>query len=247
MTDRVELAGAVALVTGASSGIGKAIVHALLDRGAKVIAAARSSQALSALARETGDSVYPLTLDVRDAEAAAALVDSLPAEWRTIDILINAAGHDVGGRQRFDAQPATAWTDIVETNLVGMIQVTHAVALGMVAREKGDIVNLGSIAGFTPYPGGTAYAASKFGVHAFSESLRMDFGKAGIRVIEIMPGLTRSAMAERRFGDEQAGADYYDSAPMTLDPEDVASTVVFALELPRHATVAQLVLRPRID
>ncbi len=233
-----------ALVTGASSGIGEAICRRLVEDGYRVIGSARDATRLEALANELGEAFYPLSLDVTDARAVTALVDELPPEWRGIEVLINNAGHDSGGRRRFDEGSAEQWCDIIETNVQGLIRVTRALIDGLLEHGRGHIVNLGSIAGLKPYATGSAYVASKYAVHGFSETLRLDYAGRGIRVTEIMPGLVRTGFAERRLGDSQRAREFYDSFDACLKAEDVAATVGFALAQPRHVEISQLVVMP---
>jgi len=149
-----------------------------------------------------------------------------------------------GGRRLFEQGSADQWCDIIETNVQGMIRLTHALIDGMLARGCGHIVNMGSIAGLKPYASGTAYVSSKYAVHGFSETLRLDYAGRGIRVTEIMPGLVRSGFAEQRLGDARQAQEFYDSFEQCLDPEDVARTVLFALQQPAHVEIAQLVVLP---
>ena len=193
-------AGAV-LVTGASGGIGEAICRLLVKQGHRVVASSRSLAKLEKLAKELGDALQPMALDVTEPDAVANLVAALPAGFDKIDVLVNNAGHDTGGRRRFDEGSAEQWCDIVETNVQGMIRVTHALIGGMLERGRGHVVNLGSIAGLKPYVSGTAYVTSKYAVHGFSDTLRLDYAGKGIRVTEIMPGLVRSGFAGQRLGD----------------------------------------------
>ena len=238
-------AGAIGLVTGAGSGIGAAVAGQLAARGVRVICAGRRLERLGALVERLGASACALQLDVTDARSAATLLERLPAGLRAIDILVNCAGHDVGGRRRFDLGDLEEWASIIETNVTGLIRVTHAVAAGMVARGRGHIVNLGSVAGLRVYRSGSIYNASKFAVRAFTEGLRMDYADTDIRVTEILPGLTRTGFAAARFhGDRQRGEDYYARFPGTIAASDVARAVVFALEQPASVTIAQLVVVP---
>jgi len=193
-------AGAV-LVTGASGGIGEAICRLLVKQGHRVVASSRSLAKLEKLAKELGDALQPMALDVTEPDAVANLVAALPAGFDKIDVLVNNAGHDTGGRRRFDEGSAEQWCDIVETNVQGMIRVTHALIGGMLERGRGHVVNLGSIAGLKPYVSGTAYVTSKYAVHGFSDTLRLDYAGKRIRVTEIMPGLVRSGFAGQRLGD----------------------------------------------
>ena len=235
---------ATALVTGASGGIGAAICRKLIAEDYRVVAAARNREKLDELGTELGNRLHTVALDVTDRDAVSRLVEELPQEFKEIDILVNNAGHDTGGRNRFDHGSAEQWCDIIETNVQGLIRVTHVVVDGMLQRGRGHIVNLGSIAGLKPYATGSAYVASKFAVHGLSETLRLDYAGKGIRVTEIMPGLVRSGFAEQRLGDADDARVFYDSFAACLQADDVAETVCFALAQPPHVEIAQLVVLP---
>ena len=239
-----ETKKSVALVSGASGGIGAAICRQLVDAGYRVVATARKLESLQALQRELGDNLYPLALDVSDAQAVRQVTSSIPSDFSDIGVVVNNAGHDVGGRRSFEQGSAEQWCDIVDANVQGMIRLTHALVDGLLARGAGHVINMGSIAGLKPYATGTAYVTSKYAVHGLSETLRLDFAGRGIRVTEIMPGLVRSGFAEQRLGDAQQAKDFYDSFEQCLDPDDVARTVLFALQQPRHVEIAQLVVLP---
>jgi NADP-dependent 3-hydroxy acid dehydrogenase YdfG len=234
----------VALVSGASSGIGEAICRLLVARQFRVVAAARNQDRLQQLAAELGNMLHPLVLDVTDSAAVSNVQQALPEEFAQVEALVNNAGHDVGGRRLFEEGSAEQWCDIIETNVQGTIRLTHALIEGMLARGSGHIVNMGSIAGLKPYTTGTAYVSSKYAIHGFSESLRLDYAGRGIRVTEIMPGLVRSGFAGKRLGDEQQAKAFYDSFEQCLQPEDVAQTVLYALQQPKHVEIAQLVVLP---
>lgn len=241
----VAISGSVALVVGASSGIGAATAVALAGRGVRVICAGRNREILDDLAGRLGEGALALVLDVADADSVAGLFGRLPREFHEVDLLINCAGHDIGGRRRFEEGTAEEWASIIDTNVTGMIRVCRQVVPGMLARGRGHIVNLGSVAGLRTYPGGSIYAASKFAVRAFTEGLHADYADTNLRITEVLPGLTRTAFARtRHFGDEQRGNDFYDSFPQTLSAEDVAETILFALEQPSHVTIAQIVVVP---
>ncbi len=243
--DAILGAGAVALVTGASGGIGEAVAEALVGEGCRVICAARRGDRLAAIAARLGPGCHPFEIDVTDPAATAELCRRLPAGWRDIDILVNNAGHDIGGRRRFDLGDAEHWADIIDTNVTGMIRVTRAVAPGMVARGRGHIVNLGSISGLRPYPGGSIYAASKFAVRGFTSGLRADYAGTSIRVTEILPGTARTEFARtRHHGDQDTADAFYDGFETLLGADDVARCVVFALAQPAHVVVSQLVVVP---
>ena len=234
----------VALVTGASGGIGQAICQRLGEAGHPIVATARNLAALDDLRQRFGDQLQAVDLDVTDAEAVRALPARLFPAFRDVGILVNNAGHDVGGRRSFEVGSAEQWCDIVNTNVQGVIRLTHVLVDGMLARGSGHIVNLGSIAGLKPYATGSAYVTSKYAVHGLSESLRLDYAGRGIRVTEIMPGLVRSGFAEQRLGDAQQAKEFYDSFEQCLDPDDIARTVMFALQQPPQVEIAQLVVLP---
>ena len=234
----------LALVSGASGGIGAAICRHLVDDGYRVVGTARKLASLDQLRQLAGDRFHPLELDVSDAAAVRNIGARLPAGYGDIDVLVNNAGHDVGGRRLFEQGSAEQWCDIIDTNVQGVIRLTHALAGGMLQRGSGHIVNLGSIAGLKPYATGSAYVSSKYAVHGLSETLRLDFAGRGIRVTEIMPGLVRTGFAEQRLGDAQKAREFYDGFEQCLNPDDVARTVLFALQQPAHVEIAQLVVLP---
>ncbi len=245
MATEAELpAGSTALVTGASSGIGESIATVLANSGCRVICAGRRTDKLEDLGQKLGSAARVLELDVTDASSVQSLTSRLPEDWRSIDILVNNAGHDEGGRRRFDEGSAAQWASIIETNVNGLIRTTHAVIAGMIERDHGHVVNIGSIAGISPYATGTIYSASKHAVHGFSESLRLDFAGTGIRVTEILPGLVRTNFALNRWGDRARADAFYDDLGECLTPEDVARTVLFALRQPSHVVISQLVVVP---
>ena len=242
--NKFELRDKVVLVAGASSGIGAATVERLLDEGARVIAAARRMDRLQSLAKDRPGHCLPLRLDVADPESTASMIERMPEGWRNIHGAVVCAGHDVGGRARFDQADADAWTDIIATNVNGTIRVCRAVIDQMVARGTGHIVTLGSTAGLRVYPGGSIYNASKFAVRAFTDGLRMDFAQTDIRVTEILPGLTRTEFAESRWGDGGRAQTFYDNAPGTLAPEDIAAAILYAMTAPANVNVSQLLVEP---
>jgi len=236
----------IALVTGASSGIGRAIAKALLDDECRVILAGRNDEALREVAAtDHAANVHVLPLDVTNFSAVDTFLDYLPAAFHEVDLLVNNAGHDIGGRTRFDQGSADDWTNVIETNVSGLVRMTRAVVPGMIARERGDIVNIGSVNALRVIPEMAAYSATKAAVHAFSDGLRADLASTPIRVIEILPGLTRTDIVVRRFrGDEARAKAYYESFGMALQPDDIAAGVLFAINQPAHVTVAQIVIMP---
>jgi len=242
-TSTFDLKDKIVLVAGASAGIGEALSEQLAERGARVIAAARRTDKLDAMAKQFGDRIYPLALDVSDTASTASLIERLPEPWRDIHAAVVSAGHDAGGRAMFHEGSTDAWTDIIETNVNGTIRVCRAVIDLMRSRGSGHIVTLGSVSGIETYAGGTIYSASKFAVHAFTDSLCKDYKTEPIRVTEVLPGLTRTEFAQNRWGGDASKADsFYDAAPDTLEAGDVARTIIYALELPEHINIRQLVV-----
>jgi 3-hydroxy acid dehydrogenase/malonic semialdehyde reductase len=239
-----SLQGKICLVTGASSGIGAAIARSLAGVGAHVICAARRLDRLQELERELTPNCLAIELDVSDSASVETLPSRLPEAWREVDVLVNNAGQDVGGRRLFHEGEVAEWSSIIETNVTGLISVTRTFIEGMRDRRAGYVVNIGSVSGFQPYATGTIYAASKHAVHGFSESLRLDYGGTGIRVTEILPGLVRTGFAEARLSDPVKARAFYDDFGTCLEPADIARTVLFVLEQPAHVVISQLVVVP---
>jgi 3-hydroxy acid dehydrogenase/malonic semialdehyde reductase len=239
------LSGRLALVTGAAGGIGRAISRSLAASGCRVILADRDAAALAAFAAELGDAAHALTLDVDDDKAVDGCLEALPEGLRAIDLLVNNAGHDIGGRVRFDLGSADDWSAIIQTNLIGLMRVTRAILPGMIARDRGDIVNISSISAIRMVPDQAPYSASKAGIHMFTDILRGELAETPLRVIEVMPGLTRTGIVATRLrGDEEAAERYFERFGMALEPEDVARCVHFAVSQPAHVQLAQMFVLP---
>lgn len=232
------------MVTGATGGIGRCVVAALVRRGDRVIATGRNEPVLEDLTRQFGASVLSVALDVSDRIAISRAIENLTGKWQAIDVLINNAGHDVGGRRAHHEGTAGQWASIIETNVIGLMSLTRAMIPGMLDRGTGHIVNMGSVAGVYSHPKMTAYNASKFAVHGFTESLRKDYATTDIRVTEILPGLVRTGFAEARLSDADQAEAFYDGFLSCLDPEDVANAVMYALEQPAHVNVSQVMIEP---
>lgn len=234
----------IVFITGASSGFGAAIARRFARDGAQLVLAARRRDRLDALAGELGAPVHRLTLDVRDRQAVGAAIAGLPDEFSAIDLLVNNAGLALGMQPAHQAS-LDDWDQMVDTNIKGLMYVTRAVLPGMVARGRGQIVNIGSTAGEWPYPGGNAYGASKAFVRQFSLNLRADLLGTPIRVTDLEPGLCGGTeFSDVRFhGDEaRAQAVYRNTTP--LAPEDVADTVHWIASRPAHVNVNTLSLMP---
>lgn len=236
----------VAMVTGASSGIGFAIARSLLNEGLHVICAARSLDKMNF--SEYGDRALPLRLDVTDRDAVGALPGTLPSQWQDVNILVANAGSNVGGGKRFDEGSVSDWTRTIDTNLTGLITLCHAMLPGMLRRGEGHVVSIGSVASTFTYPGGAAYSASKYGARALFESLRQDYKASPIRITEILPGFVKTGFARARYrGDAELAETFYDKLPGHLTPSDVAASVLFALNQPKEVNIAQIVVTPTSD
>jgi 3-hydroxy acid dehydrogenase/malonic semialdehyde reductase len=234
---------ATVLVTGASSGFGEAIARRFAAEGARVVATARRSERLKALADELGPHLLPVTLDVRDRAAVADVIDGLPAEFAEIDLLVNNAGGALGLNPAQNAD-LDDWEQMIDTNCKGLAYCTRAVLPGMVARRRGHVINLGSVAGTYPYPGGNAYGGTKAFVHQFSLNLRSDLHGTGVRVTCIEPGMADTEFSTVRFGGDKAKADAVYTGMRPLAADDIAGSVYWAATLPPHVNVNTIELMP---
>jgi 3-hydroxy acid dehydrogenase/malonic semialdehyde reductase len=223
-------------VTGASSGFGAAAARRFAATGARVIASARRVERLKDLAAEFGDLVLPVALDVRDRAAVGEVINGLPAEFAEIDVLVNNAGLALGTEPAQSAD-LDDWDQMIDTNCKGLVHMTRAVLPGMVARRRGHVINLGSVAGTYPYPGGNTYAGTKAFVHQFSLALRSDVHGTGVRVTCVEPGMADTEFSSVRFHGDKAKADavYAGMQPMTAD--DIAESIFWAATMPAHVNV----------
>lgn len=236
--------GLLAAVTGASAGFGNAITRRLVQDGHRVIAMGRRRERLEALAAELGEAVLAFPLDVTDKAAVAALPDSLPPAWREVDVLVNNAGLALGLDPAFRASTED-WDTMVATNVTGVLHMTRALLPGMVARDRGHIINLGSTAGIYPYPGGHVYGASKAFVTQFSLNLRADLIGTGVRVTDLEPGLvggTEFSGVRFRGDMERAQSMYAGTTP--LMPDDIAEAVAWVIGLPAHVNINRMEMMP---
>ncbi|HEX3712294.1 MAG TPA: SDR family NAD(P)-dependent oxidoreductase [Trebonia sp.] len=230
-------------ITGASSGFGAATARRFAADGARVVAAARRADRVRDLAAELGPRVLPLTLDVRDREAVAAAVAGLPEEFSAVDVLVNNAGLALGLNPAQDAD-LDDWDQMIDTNCKGLVHVTRAVLPGMVARGRGHVINLGSVAGSYPYPGGNAYGGTKAFVHQFSLNLRSDLHGTGIRVTCVEPGMADTEFSLVRFDGDQTKADGVYAGMQPLTGDDIAESIHWAAGLPAHVNVNTIELMP---
>src|ERR1700742_2923146 len=234
-------------VTGASSGFGAAVARRFAADGARVVAAARRVDRVKELASELGPQVLTLALDVRDRPAVAAAVEGLPDEFKAIDVLVNNAGLALGLGPAQDAD-LDDWDQMIDTNCKGLVYCTRAILPGMVARGRGHVINLGSVAGTYPYPGGNVYGGTKAFGDQFSLNLRSDLSGTKVRVTSVEPGMSGGTeFSTVRFaGDEaKAKAVYAGMRPLTAD--DVADAVHWAASTPPHVNINRIEMMPTVQ
>ncbi|CCD30062.1 Short-chain dehydrogenase/reductase SDR (NADP-dependent L-serine/L-allo-threonine dehydrogenase) [Candidatus Glomeribacter gigasporarum BEG34] len=231
------------LITGASSGIGAATARAFVKAGSSVMAAARRRDRLQSLAEELGPKLLPLQLDVRAPATLSKLPESLPQDFSEVDVLVNNAGLALG-LEPADRAQMDDWQTMIDTNISGLVQMTHAFLPGMVQRNRGHIIDIGSIAGSYPYPGGNVYGATKAFVRQFSLNLRADLAGTALRVTNIEPGLCETEFSQVRFkGDAaKAAAPYQGTQPLTA--ADIAESIVWVATRPAHVNINRLELMP---
>lgn len=231
------------LITGATSGIGKATAHLFAQRGDRLILCGRRQERLDELQGVFDCETHLLNFDVRERAAVFSAMESLPNDWKKIDLLINNAGN-AHGLDPVHKANLDDWDAMIDSNVKGLMYVTKAVIPQMVDKKEGQIVNVGSIAGIEVYPNGNVYCASKFAVDAFTQGLRLDLNPYGIRICAVHPGLVETEFSMVRFkGDEERSKKVYDTlTPLT--PEDVANAIAYMVDVPPHVTVADLTLLP---
>lgn len=232
------------VVTGASAGFGGAIARKFVALGHRVIATARRAERLAQLQAELGEQLLTRVLDVTNREQVANFLESLPEDWREIDILVNNAGLALGIEPAHQAD-LNDWQTMIATNCEGLVNVTHALLPGMVARNRGHIVNLGSTAGRWPYPGGNVYGATKAFVRQFSLNLRADLLGTALRVTDIEPGMcSGTEFSQVRFhGDKQQAQAVYEGVD-ALTADDIAETIAWICARPAHVNVNVIELMP---
>jgi serine 3-dehydrogenase len=242
-----SLHGNSVLITGASSGIGAATAHAFAREKCNLLLAARRRDRIDQLARHLADkyaiTAQAITLDVTKQKDVDAALGSLSTAWEQIDILVNNAGLS-RGLTNLQEGDIGDWEEMIDTNIKGLLYVTRSILPGMVKRNKGHIINIGSIAGHQLYPAGNVYCATKFAVKALSEGLRLDLLGTGVRVTSVDPGMVQTEFSQVRFhGDtERAAAVYQGLQPLSAD--DVAEVIIFCATRPPHVDVADIIVMP---
>lgn len=235
----------IALITGATSGIGKATAELFAQHQIDLILCGRRKERLENIATQLSQSVnvHMLCFDVRDREEVFGQIDSLPNDWKQIDILVNNAGN-AHGLAPVDKADLADWEAMIDINVKGLMYVSKAVIPSMVERKSGHIVNIGSIAGKEVYPNGNAYCASKYAVDALNSGMRLDLVQYGIKVTAINPGLVETEFSLVRFkGDEERAKNVYKGiTPLTA--QDVAEVIYFAVSRPAHVNIADVILFP---
>ena len=234
----------IVLVTGATSGIGEACARKFAQNGDKVIMTGRNEARLTAIAddlKAQGAEVLTLKFDVRDREAARQAVESLPAEWAQIDVLVNNAGLALGLEPEYEGD-YDDWDGMIDTNVKGLLTMTRLVVPGMVERNSGHVINVGSVAGDAAYAGGNVYCATKAAVKALSDGLRIDVANTAVRVTNLKPGLVETNFSNVRFhGDTDRAAKLYQGIkPLTGD--DIADVAVYAANAPAHVQIAEVLI-----
>jgi 3-hydroxy acid dehydrogenase/malonic semialdehyde reductase len=234
----------IVMITGASAGFGAAMARKFVQTGHRVIAAARRTERLDALAKELGKNLLPVALDVTDKSSIDQALASLPADWQDIDVLINNAGLALGLEPAHEAH-LSDWDTMIATKCTGLVTITRAVLPRMVTRGSGLVINLGSVAGAYPYPGGNVYGATKAFVDQFTLNLRADLVGTGVRATNIAPGMSGGTeFSNVRFkGDDAAAAKVYQGA-MALTPEDVADAAWWVANLPPHVNINGIEMMP---
>lgn len=236
----------VVFVTGATAGFGEACARAFHRQGARVVAIGRRADRLAALKAELGARVHTLELDVRDSDAVAAAVAGLPTEFADITVLVNNAGLALGLEPAQQAN-LTDWETMIDTNCKGLVYCTRAILPGMVARRRGHVINLGSIAGTYPYPGGNVYGATKAFVRQFSLNLRADLLGTAVRVTNIEPGLAETEFSAVRFHGDVAAASKVYAGTEPLRAGDIAETVVWCAGQPAHVNINSVEVMPTVQ
>jgi hypothetical protein len=245
----IHLKEKIVFITGASSGIGKATAYQFAEVGAKLILTARRMDKLLQIAEELKTKfnveVLPIELDVQDKQQVAFQIEQLPKHWTKIYLLINNAGLALESTKLQEGN-IESWDQMIDTNIKGLLYVTHAILPAMVARGQGHIINIGSIAGHEYYPTGNIYGATKHAVKAITKSMQIDLLGTGLRVSEVDPGAVHTEFSEVRWKDKTKSDNFYKSfTPLT--PEDIADAIVYCATRPLHANVAELIMMPTVQ
>lgn len=233
----------VIFITGATAGFGAAMVKRFIKGGHKVIATGRRADRLEKMKTEYGANLYTLELDIQNKENVGRAVDSLPTEWKNIDVLINNAGLALGTNLAQNSS-VEDWDTMVQTNINGLLYCTQKILPGMVKRNAGQIINLGSVAGEFPYSGGNVYGATKAFVHQFSMNLRSDLLGTNVRVTNVEPGMCQTEFSEVRYNGDKDKADAVYKGIHALSADDIAETIEWIVSRPAHVNINVISLMP---
>ena len=234
----------IALITGATSGIGEACARRFAIGGYDLILTARRADKLQAIREELeakGAKVKTLVFDVRDAEAAEQALATLEPEWQKIDVLINNAGLALGLDKEYEGDPED-WNTMIDTNIKGLLTRTRLIVPGMVARNEGHVINMGSVAGDAAYANGNVYCATKAAVKTITDGLRIDLAQSAVRVTNLKPGLVETNFSNVRFhGDTERAENVYKGiTPLT--GADIADVAYYAASAPKHVQIAEILI-----
>ena len=234
----------IVLITGASSGFGEEMARRFVREGHRVIAAARRTERLAALQQELGANLLPISMDVTEKQSINDALAGLPAAWKEIDVLINNAGLALGIEPAYQAS-LDEWETMIATNTKGLVTITRAILPEMVARGRGLVINIGSVAGSNAYPGGNVYGATKAFVEQFTRNLRSDLAGTGVRATNLAPGLCGGTeFSNVRFrGDDAAAAKVYEGT-VPLTAVDIAETAYWIATLPPHVNINMIEMMP---
>ena len=232
------------MITGATSGIGLGCARKFAANGDRLILTGRNKEKLTAVCQELESKeteVFPLVFDVRDRKAATAAIESLPDEWKEIDVLVNNAGLALGLEAEYEGD-MDDWETMIDTNIKGLLTMTRLIVPRMVERNRGHVINIGSVAGDAAYAGGNVYCATKSAVKALTDGLRIDVADTAIRVTNLKPGLVETNFSNIRFhGDKDRAKKLYTGIePLTGD--DIADVAVYAANAPAHVQIAEVLI-----
>ena len=234
----------IALVTGATSGIGEACARKFAEGGYDLIITGRNVDKLKAVelqVRGLGADVLPLVFDVRDRNAAISAVKSLTGKWAVVDVLINNAGLALGLDKEYEGD-MDDWEAMIDTNIKGVLTMTRLIVPGMVARNRGHVINIGSVAGDAAYAGGNVYCATKAAVKAITDGLRIDVAHTAVRVTNVKPGLVETNFSVVRFHGDNERADSVYRGIRPLTGHDIADVALYAASAPEHVQVAEVLV-----
>jgi len=234
-------------ITGASSGIGEACAHRFAREGAKMLLCARRKKRLEAVSSELknkyGSEIFTFELDVRHREQTSTKLDALPESWKKIDVLVNNAGL-ARGLSKLHEGLIDDWEEMIDTNIKGLLYISRKVIPWMVRQGRGDIINIGSIAGHEVYPNGNVYCATKYAVDALTRGMRIDLLGTPLRVATVDPGMVNTEFSQVRFhGDKERADDVYDGLK-PLSGEDIADAVFYCASRPAHVQIAEIIIFP---